>query len=123
MIDLATRIPSTKRLNPRNYKLLLRNAIGDLLPPELINAPKRGFVIPLKLWLRNQLRPLTEQLLSRERLAAQGIFQPEFHDWAVRPHLDGKVDNTPLVWRALMFQVWHNEFIENFVSRTESLSS
>jgi len=112
MIYLASRIPASIRLDRRNYKKILRNAIGDLLPPELIRAPKRGFVIPLKLWLRDQLRPLAEQLLGRDRLAAQGIFQPGFYDWAVRPHLDGKVDNTTLVWGALMFQLWHKEFIE-----------
>ena len=112
VIDLASRIPPSIRFDRWNYKQLLRDTIGDLLPPKLINAPKRGFVIPLKLWLRDQLRPLAEQLLGRDRLAAQGIFQPGFYDWAVRPHLDGKVDNTTLVWGALMFQLWHKEFIE-----------
>ena len=112
MIDLATHIPPFIRFDRHNYKQLLRDAISDLLPPELINAPKRGFVIPLKLWLRDQLRPLAEQLLGRDRLTAQGIFKPEFYDWAVRPHLDGKADNTTLVWGALMLQLWHTEFIE-----------
>ena len=112
MIDLAMQIPPSIRFDRHNYKQLLRDAISDLLPTELINAPKRGFVIPLKLWLRDQLRPLAEQLLGRDRLAAQGIFQPSFYDWAVRPHLDGKADNTAIVWGALMFQLWHIQFIE-----------
>ena len=112
MIDLATSIPPSIRLHRHTYKRLLRDAIGDLLPPELLNAPKRGFVIPLKLWLRGQLRPLAEHLLGSQRLAAQGIFQPGFYDWAVRPHLDGNADNTTLVWGALMFQIWHQSFIE-----------
>ena len=112
MIDLASRIPASIRFNRRNYKQLFRDAIADLLPPELISAPKRGFVIPLKLWLRDQLRPLAEELLGQDRLAAQGIFQPGFYNWAVRPHLDGTADNTTIVWGALMFQLWHKEFIE-----------
>ena len=112
MIDLATQIPPSIRLDRRNYKKIMRESIGDLLPPELISAPKRGFVIPLKLWLRDQLRPLVEQLLGRDRLAAQGIFRPEFYNWAVLPHLDGKADNTTLIWGALMFQLWHTEYME-----------
>ena len=116
MIDLAMSIPPSVRLHRRDYKRLLRETIGDLLPPEVLNAPKRGFVIPLKLWLRGQLRPLADQLLGPERLAAQGIFQPGFYDWAVRPHLDGAADNTTLVWGALMFQMWHTIFIENSAS-------
>jgi asparagine synthase (glutamine-hydrolysing) len=112
MIDLAMSIPPSIRLHRHNYKRLLRDAIGDLLPRELLNAPKRGFVLPLKLWLRGQLRPLAEHLLGPARLAAQGIFRPAFYDWAVRPHLDGKADNTTLVWGALMFQIWHQAYIE-----------
>ncbi len=112
MIDLAMSIPPSIRLHRHNYKRLLRDAIGDLLPRKLLNTPKRGFVIPLKLWLRGRLRPLVEHLLGPARLAAQGIFQPAFYDWAVRPHMDGQADNTTIVWGALMFQIWHRAYIE-----------
>lgn len=113
MIELASQIPASQRLNRKVYKQIFRDAIGDVLPEELVRAPKRGFVIPLKLWLREQLRPLAEHLLGREHLAAQGIFRPTFYDWAVRPHLNGEADNTTLVWGALMFQIWYHTFIEN----------
>ncbi|HER26271.1 MAG TPA: asparagine synthase (glutamine-hydrolyzing) [Rhodospirillales bacterium] len=112
MIDLAMSVPPSLRLNPRRYKQLLRDTIGDLLPPDVVDAPKRGFVVPLKLWLRDQLRPLVKHLLNPHRLAAQGIFRPAFYDHTVRPHLDGEADNTTLVWGALMFQIWHQVFIE-----------
>jgi asparagine synthase (glutamine-hydrolysing) len=86
--------------------------VADLLPPNLVHAGKRGFVIPLKLWLRDKLRPLAEAMLNPTRLQAQGIFRPEFYGEFVRPHLDGRADYTQKVWAALMFQLWHHVYVD-----------
>jgi len=112
LVDLVLSVPAEVRTRRDDLKYLLRDTVADLLPPELARAPKRGFVIPLKLWLRQRLRPLVEQLLAPDRLARQGIFRPEFYRAFVGPHLDGRADHTNKVWAALMFQLWHQIFIE-----------
>lgn len=112
LADLVLSLPSGFRTQRNDLKGLLRDTVADVLPPALVNAPKRGFVIPLTLWLRSTLRPLVERLLASERLAAQGLFKPDFYARYVRPHLDGHQDNTQAVWAALMFQLWHLVFIE-----------
>lgn len=45
---------------PRRPKALLIDALGDLLPPELISQTKRTFTFPWKKWLRGDLRPRIE---------------------------------------------------------------
>lgn len=105
-------LPAGLRTRRTDLKGLLRDAVADVLPPELLKAPKRGFVIPLTLWLRGTLRPLVERLLDAKRLAAQGLFRPDFHERYVRPHVEGRRDFTQVVWAALMFQLWHMVFIE-----------
>ena len=112
LVDLVRRIPARLRTRPGDLKGLLRDAVAPLLPPELLHAPKRGFVIPLGPWMRGRLRPAVERLLAPERLRSQGLLAPTFHDRYVRPHLDGAADHTPRVWGALMFQLWHRHFIE-----------
>ncbi len=109
---LALSIPAHLRSPYGDAKALLRKAVAPLLPPGIRNAPKKGFVIPLKLWLRGRLRSLAERLLAPDRLQAQGLFRGEFHARFVRPHLDGREDHTNKVWAALMFQLWHMVFIE-----------
>jgi len=113
LMELAWTIPAAQRSARRDLKGLLREAVADLLPPEVLRAGKRGFVIPLKLWLRERLRPLAERLLAPDRLAHQELFRPEFHERYVRPHLEGRADHTSLVWAALMFQLWHHVFMES----------
>lgn len=111
-VELALSVPSSLRTRPGDLKGLLRQVVADILPNEVRKAPKRGFVIPLKLWLRGPLRPLVEALVNPARLKSQGIFRPEFYKVFVRPHLDGSMDNTQVVWGAMMFQLWHQIFIE-----------
>ncbi|HZS83300.1 MAG TPA: asparagine synthase (glutamine-hydrolyzing) [Stellaceae bacterium] len=110
--ETALSVPAELRTARGDLKGLLRRAVAPLLPPTVLAAPKRGFVIPLKLWLRGRLRPLAERLLAPRRLAEQGIFKPEFHAAFVRPHVEGKADHTNRVWAAIMFQLWHMVFIE-----------
>ena len=112
LVGMVMAVPAARRLDRRRYKGLLVRVVRDLLPDELVNAPKRGFVIPLKLWLRGRLRPLVQELLSPDRLAGQGLFRPDFHARYVVPHLDGHADNTQVVWAAMMFQLWHRTFLE-----------
>jgi asparagine synthase (glutamine-hydrolysing) len=112
LMDLAYAIPAQLRTSRRDLKGLLRDAVADLLPPELLRAGKRGFVIPLKLWLRGVLRPVVERMLDPARLQRQGLFRPDFHAAYVRPHLEGRADHTNVVWAAFMFQLWHHVYIE-----------
>ena len=111
-IELALSVPSSIRTQPGNLKGLLRQVVSDLLPNDVRKAPKKGFVVPLKLWLRGPLRPLVEALLNPARLKSQGIFRPEFYTVFARPHLDGYKDHTQIVWAAMMFQLWHKIFVE-----------
>ena len=101
----------------RDLKYLFKRAIADLLPPDLLTARKRGFVIPVKLWLRQELRPLVERLLHPDRLDQQGLFHQVLYAF-VRPHLEGQADFTWQIWAALMFQLWHAVFIERKQAET-----
>src|SRR5262249_54150280 len=76
LLDLAHALPGEVRL-PRRApgKHLLRQAFGDLLDPELLRQPKRGFTLPLRRWMLGSLRPLCEQALVR--LKETGILRPE----------------------------------------------
>ncbi|MBI2637982.1 asparagine synthase (glutamine-hydrolyzing) [Candidatus Peregrinibacteria bacterium] len=111
-MELALSVPADFRTKPHNLKYLLREIVSDLLPRELRHARKKGFVVPLTMWLRGKLRPLAATLLHPDRLKKQGIFRPEFYDAYVLPHLEGRADHTNKVWAALMFQLWHHVFIE-----------
>ncbi|QOJ36666.1 MAG: asparagine synthase (glutamine-hydrolyzing) [Nitrospira sp.] len=121
-VESVLRIPAHIRTKPEDPKYLLRQALRDLLPDDLVHAPKRGFVIPTAQWLRGPLRPLAERMLNPARLAEQGLFRPEFHARFVRPHVEGQADYHPQVWTALMFQLWHSLYVEQQLTEAPSMT-
>jgi asparagine synthase (glutamine-hydrolysing) len=112
LVRLVTSIPPELRTTADDPKGLLRDAVADLLTPAHLQAPKRGFVLPLARWLREELRPVAERLLSDEHLARQGIFRPGVAERWLAPHVEGRSDNAERLWPLLMFQLWHLLYVE-----------
>jgi asparagine synthase (glutamine-hydrolysing) len=54
LIDYVLTIPDTIK-NPLTPKKLLVESVGDLLPPEIVNRPKMGFVLPWNVWMKRDL--------------------------------------------------------------------
>jgi asparagine synthase (glutamine-hydrolysing) len=123
LVEKVFSIPSSVRTKDGDLKYLFKRAISDLLPEELLTARKRGFVIPIKLWLRRELRPLVDRLLHPDRLGQQGLFRRQFYSLFVLPHLEGRADFTWQVWAALMFQLWYVVFIERQQSEAPGYDS
>jgi len=105
-------ISAHQRTRPRDLKYLFKQAVADLLPPDLLTARKRGFVLPLGEWLRGRMRPLVEFLLEPGRLQRQGVFQTSLWEEVAVPHLEGRLDRTGRLWAVVMFQLWHLVYVE-----------
>ena len=90
LVELVASIPPELRTSAADPKGLLRAAVADLLTPAHLEAPKRGFTLPLAAWLRGPLRPLAERLLADEHLARQGLFRPGLADAPPAPAPGGR---------------------------------
>jgi asparagine synthase (glutamine-hydrolysing) len=122
LVEFVASIPPPLRTSAGDPKGLLRDAVGELLTPAHLAAPKRGFVFPLGRWLRGELRPLAERLLADEHLARQGLFRPGIAARYLQPHLDGRVDESERLWPLLMFQLWHLLYIEEGLTEAPSFA-
>ena len=56
LAEFAAAIPHAWKLRNNRGKDIFIQALGDRLPPELLNQPKRGFGVPLAAWFRGPLR-------------------------------------------------------------------
>jgi asparagine synthase (glutamine-hydrolysing) len=83
-----------------------------LLPREILEGKKRGFVPPIGTWLRNDLQPLAREALSPATVRRQGFFRPEAVDALIDAHAAGRADNSRKIWALLTFSLWFDHYAE-----------
>jgi asparagine synthase (glutamine-hydrolysing) len=110
--EFAASLPSDYKLRGRKTKYVLKRSIEDLLPPFVTRRGKKGFGVPVAEWLKEKLRPLARDLLSPERVRKAGVFNPEYVTKLQDEHERGVANHRKLLWTLLMFELWHESFVE-----------
>lgn len=87
-------------------KWLLRQVLYRYVPRELVERPKRGFAVPLGIWLRGPLREWAEELLSEDRLNGTGLLATHSIRQVWSEHASGRHDHAARLWPVLMLQAW-----------------
>lgn len=111
-IEFAATIESNLKLNSNGGKVVLKSAVKDLLPVEILNKPKTGFAIPVAKWLRNELAPLLKENLIDERSVNRGLFEQRIIKRMVNEHIEGQRDWSNRLWAFLFLELWFREFID-----------
>ena len=110
--EFAASLPANYKLRGRKTKYLLKRSIEDFLPPFVTRRGKKGFGVPVAEWLKGKLRPLARDLLSPERVRRAGVFNPAYVTKLQDEHERGIANHRKLLWTLLMFELWHESFIE-----------
>ncbi len=110
--EFAASLPANYKLRGHKTKYILKRAITDLLPPFVARRGKKGFGVPVAEWLKGKLRPLARDLLSPERVRKAGVFNPDYVTKLQDEHERGAANHRKLLWTLLMFELWHESFIE-----------
>jgi asparagine synthase (glutamine-hydrolysing) len=105
ILEFAARLPSVLKMNHREGKRPLRNLAAQRLPAEIARLPKRGFSIPAAEWLRTELRPLVEDALNHQGLAAD-VLRVDTLKGLWREHLSGARDHSVFLWGLMTLGMW-----------------
>ena len=110
--QFAASLPSNYKLKGQKSKYILKKAVAGLLPGFVARRRKKGFGVPVAEWLKFKLRPLARDLLSPERVRRAGVFRPEYVVRLQDEHEQGIANHRKLLWTLLMFELWHESFVE-----------
>jgi len=111
-VEFMGRIPSSLKLGGfRTLKQLLKRALADRLPPEILRRGKQGFGVPLGEWFRGPLAGFVREVLAPERLRRGGVFDPAAVARLVDAHLSGARDHRRSLWSLLAFECWRLEYL------------
>ena len=111
-VEYATHLPLNMKLRGLRSKFLLKRALHGLLPDAILNRPKKGFGIPVAHWFRGPLREQMLSVLSPERIARKGFFDPAAVSSLVSDHLEGRRDNRKQLWTLFAFELWHDGYLK-----------
>ena len=111
IVEFATSLPLELKLRRLTGKFILKRAMADRLPREIVERKKQGFAMPVAHWLASELRGLTTDMLSPDRISRRGLFNPSYVDRLLTDHVERRKDNRKLLWTLLMFEMWHDRYL------------
>jgi asparagine synthase (glutamine-hydrolysing) len=113
-IEWVTGLPPEWKLRGTTQKYILRKLAERVgVPREALHRPKQGFALPLVHWMRNELKDVL-MILLEPRTLQRGYFEADGIRKLMNDHLYGGRVLTGRIWRLLMFELWHRNFLEKF---------
>ena len=112
---VAWNVPPNLKLNgsfSHTAKNILRKAMNGIVSDEVLAQPKAGFAAPTDYWLANDLKEMTDDLLSESNIRSRGLFRPESIQKLVREHRSGTHDWSMQIWQFLTLELWTQSFID-----------
>jgi asparagine synthase (glutamine-hydrolysing) len=112
MVDVSMRIPDKYKQHGKHGKWIFKKAMEGMLPKDVIYRPKTGFGVPIRSWLKGELRPMVDELLSPTSLNARGLFNSENVATLIAQDRKGAVDATYTVLSLMVIELWCRQFID-----------
>jgi asparagine synthase (glutamine-hydrolysing) len=114
LIHTAMRVPVEMKIRHGRGKYLLRTLLAKYAPRGWMEEPearsKVGFGVPIRRWLRGELRDWAESLLADDKLAIHGLLNTSALHRAWKGLQSGAHTNHHAFWTILMFQAWVEEY-------------
>ena len=101
-------------------KHILREAMRDVLPREVLQQPKAGFAAPVDYWLAHDLKEMVDDLLSETQIRKRGLFRPEEVRRFVAEHRSGRRDWSMQIWQFLTLELWMQTFLDGGARKFET---
>ena len=85
-------------------KRVLIHALRDVLPRDIVQAPKRGFGLPYEYWIGHELGSVIDETCSRDTMTARGLVDPELLSRLVPAGRSSAP--WPQTWALMILELW-----------------
>jgi asparagine synthase (glutamine-hydrolysing) len=112
LAELASSMPGSVKVRDGQLKSVMKRALADVLPHEILHRAKRGFGTPMGAWLKKELAPVLAALLAPKVLAERGLFRPEVVGKLMEDHAAQRVDGTDALVALMNLEVWSRVYLD-----------
>jgi asparagine synthase (glutamine-hydrolysing) len=112
-VEWVTALPPQWKMRGTEQKYIFRKLAERVgVPREVLHRPKQGFALPLVHWIKNELKDLLLTVLFEPKTTQRGYFNQAAVRKLVDEHLQGRRVHSGRIWRLLMFELWHRNYLE-----------
>jgi asparagine synthase (glutamine-hydrolysing) len=112
-VEWVTGLGSQWKMPGGQQKYIFRKLAERIgVPKAVLERPKQGFALPLRHWLRNEMKDLAMTVLLEPRTMERGYFSPAGVRHLLDEHFSGRRDQSSRIWRLVMLELWHRNFVE-----------
>jgi asparagine synthase (glutamine-hydrolysing) len=112
LVELSGKAPISLKLKKNIKKYLIKEAMGGIVPDEIIKRRKQGFSLPLRSWLKNQLGGYLREILLDSNTINRGLYDSEYLTELIDQHTTGQQDHASKLWCLLIMETWCRQFID-----------
>jgi asparagine synthase (glutamine-hydrolysing) len=112
VLEFAASLPQHFKVRGWVTKRILKAALAESVPREILNRKKTGFPVPYEAWLRRDLRPLLEDMLLGQRAFDRGYFSRKGIEKVLCSNSNGG-GYAKEVFCLLALELWHRKFIDD----------
>ncbi len=105
-VDWAATVPTSLKLRGNTGKFILRRAIADWLPPNILDRPKQGFAVPIAHWLQGPLGEHALEIWQGSGIEDAGLFARGALYTLLREHRTRIADHSRIIFTLLMLAYW-----------------
>jgi asparagine synthase (glutamine-hydrolysing) len=113
LVEFAFSLPPQWKVRGTTGKWFFKKAMAGILDQKILNRQKQGFSIPIKNWLKNELKELMLETLSEKKIADLGFFNGGYVQTMIREHLQNRENHSHRLWALMQFNLWHDHFGKN----------
>lgn len=92
-------------------KNVLRKAMHQLIPENIINRKKQGFSAPDESWYRGENATYVRELLLHNKTASSAFIDPAYVHKVVEEHTEQHINHRLLLWSFMSFEWWCRIFL------------
>lgn len=112
LVELAASMPASMKVRGGRLKYMMKAALSDLLPDDILNRKKRGFGTPMGAWLKRELAPLLRRLLAPGVVSNRGLFRQPVLDRLIADHEANRVDGTDALLALMNLEIWSRIYLD-----------